>query len=125
MRTLVVGAGALGGYIGARLLEAGRDVASLVRPGREAALTRNGSVVKSPLGDKRRTDPPLLQAEQIRSSYDLVILACKSYDLESAMDSFSAAVGPKTAILPLLNGMRHLDSLSARFGSETVSAAAA
>jgi 2-dehydropantoate 2-reductase len=49
-----------------------------------------------------------------------VLLSCKAYDLEDAMASFEKAVGPGTAILPLLNGMRHLDRLAERFGAERV-----
>jgi 2-dehydropantoate 2-reductase len=45
-----------------------------------------------------------------------VLLACKAYDLDSAIASFAPAVGVDTTILPLLNGMRHLDVLQARFG---------
>ena len=50
----------------------------------------------------------------------VVLLSCKAYDLESAMEAFAAAVGPATTIVPLLNGMRHLDVLAARFGPATV-----
>ena len=49
-----------------------------------------------------------------------MLLACKAYDLEGATNSFAAAVGPNTAILPLLNGMRHLDILDTRFGADHV-----
>jgi 2-dehydropantoate 2-reductase len=47
MRILIVGAGAIGGYFGGRLLEAGRDVTFLVRPGRAEELDRSGLVVRS------------------------------------------------------------------------------
>jgi 2-dehydropantoate 2-reductase len=62
----------------------------------------------------------LLQAPELRQPFDLILLSCKSYDLESAMESFAPAVGPETMILPLLNGMRHLDVLEAKFGAEAV-----
>jgi 2-dehydropantoate 2-reductase len=52
--------------------------------------------------------------------FDLILLSCKAYDLEGAVASFTRAVGPQTAILPLLNGMRHLDLLTARFGADRV-----
>jgi 2-dehydropantoate 2-reductase len=52
--------------------------------------------------------------------FDLVLLSCKSYDLESAMDSFAPAVGPATLILPLLNGESHIDTLKKRFGTGAV-----
>jgi 2-dehydropantoate 2-reductase len=56
-------------------------------------------------------------AENLQERFDLVLLACKAYDLEGAIRSFAPAVGPNTAILPLLNGTRHLDTLDTRFGS--------
>ena len=116
MRILVVGAGAIGGYFGARLLEARRDVTFLVRPRRAAQLARGLSVV-SRFGNIDLAGPPTVTAEALHESFDLILLSCKAYDLEGAMDSFAPAVGPRTAILPLLNGMRHLDFLKARFGA--------
>jgi 2-dehydropantoate 2-reductase len=120
MRILVVGAGAIGGYFGARLLAAGRDVTFLVRPGRAAQLAKTGLVVRSKLGDLDLPPPPTVTADKIAGPYDLVLLSCKAFDLDNAMESFAPAVGLSTAILPLLNGMSHLDSLVARFGQSTV-----
>jgi 2-dehydropantoate 2-reductase len=120
MRTLVVGAGATGGYFGGRLLQAGRDVTFLVRSERAARLAGSGLTIKSPVGDAFLPSPPTVQAGQLRQSYDVVLLSCKSYDLDSAIDAFAPAVGPDTAIVPLLNGMRHLDVLDARLGAAHV-----
>jgi 2-dehydropantoate 2-reductase len=120
MRILVVGAGAIGGYFGGRLIEVGRDVTFLVRPKRAAQLAETGLVVKSRFGDVILKVPPTVQAHKIDRHFDLVLLSCKAYDLDAAIDSFAAAVGPETAILPLLNGMRHLDVLDERFGAAHV-----
>jgi 2-dehydropantoate 2-reductase len=120
MRYLVVGAGALGGYFGGRLIEAGHDVTFLLRPGRAKALQSTGLVVKSRFGDLSLPAPPFVLADGIASTYDVVVVGCKAYDLADTTSSFAPAVGPETAILPLLNGMRHLDDLSARFGRERV-----
>jgi len=120
MRILVVGAGAVGGYFGGRLLEAGCNVTFLVRPKRAAQLAETGLVVKSRFGDVILKVPPTVQANKIDRHFDLVLLSCKAYDLDAAIDSFTAAVGPETAILPLLNGMRHLDVLDERFGAAQV-----
>jgi 2-dehydropantoate 2-reductase len=117
MRYLVVGAGALGGYFGARLLQGGCDVTFLLRPGRAAALARTGLVVRSRFGDLSLPSPRYVLADTIAGPYDVVIVACKAYDLAETMESFAPAVGPATAILPLLNGMRHLDELQTRFDS--------
>jgi 2-dehydropantoate 2-reductase len=120
MRILVVGAGATGGYFGGRLLQAGRDVTFLVRPRRAALLSERGLTIRSPLGDFHHPAPPLVTREALGEAFDLVLLSCKAYDLDSAIASFTPAVGPHTAILPLLNGMRHLDVLAERFGAERV-----
>ena len=120
MRILIVGAGAIGGYFGGRLLQVGRDVTFLVRPGRAAELARDGLVIKSPHGDARIANPPALQASALAPDYDLVVLSCKAFDLDDAIASFRAGVGPRTTILPLLNGMKHLDVLDSAFGRDRV-----
>ncbi len=118
MRILVVGAGAIGGYFGGRLIEAGRDVTFLVRPRRAAELASAGLIIKSAAGDLTVPSPSTVLAENLNTRFDLVLLSCKAYDLDSAIAAFAPAVGPQTAMLPLLNGMRHLDVLDARFGRE-------
>jgi 2-dehydropantoate 2-reductase len=116
VKVLVLGAGAIGAYFGARLLEAGVDTTFLVRPRREAQL-RQGLSVRSPKGDIRLPAPPTVTADRLRKGFGLILLSCKAYDLAGAIESLAPAVGPETAILPLLNGMRHLDALKDRFGA--------
>ncbi|WP_426410548.1 2-dehydropantoate 2-reductase [Bradyrhizobium ganzhouense] len=120
MRILVVGAGAIGGYFGGRLLQAGRDVTFLVRPRRASELASDGLVIKSPNGDVTLKNPPTVQADALKEKFDVVLLSCKAFDLDDAITSFAAAVGPNTAIIPMLNGMKHLDTLDAKFGKERV-----
>jgi 2-dehydropantoate 2-reductase len=120
MRILAVGAGAIGGYFGGRLLQAGRDVTFLVRPKRAAELARDGLVIKSPNGDVTLKNPPVVQADTIKDKFDVVLLSCKAYDLDDAIKSFAPAVGEGTSIIPLLNGMRHLDILDQKFGAKRV-----
>jgi 2-dehydropantoate 2-reductase len=120
MRVLVVGAGAIGGYFGGRMLQAGSDITFLVRPRRAAELAAHGLVIKSPNGDVTLKDPPIVQADTLKDPFDVVLLSCKAYDLDDAMKSFAPAAGPQTSIVPLLNGMHHLDVLDARFGRERV-----
>ena len=129
MRILVVGAGAIGGYFGARLTVAGRDVTFLVRPKRAEQLT-GGLIVRSPKGDAKVAAPKLatearesplgIPSLAAQSPFDLILLSCKSYDLDGAMSSFAPAVGPATMILPLLNGESHVDTLKKRFGAGAV-----
>src|ERR1700693_4604616 len=120
MRILVVGAGAIGGYFGGRLLQAGRDVTFLVRPKRAAELARDRLVIKSPTADVTLKNPPTVQADKLAEKFDVVLLSCKAFDLDDAIKSFAAAVGPQTSIIPLLNGMRHIDVLDGKFGPERV-----
>jgi 2-dehydropantoate 2-reductase len=119
MRILIVGAGAVGGYFGGRLAQAGRDVTFLVRPCRAKQLRQDGLPIISPHGDVVLT-PKLITDEEIDTPYDLVFLSVKAYALEAAMNDFAAAVGPGTMIFPVLNGMRHIDLLAKRFGEQAV-----
>ncbi|WP_217538926.1 2-dehydropantoate 2-reductase [Stenotrophomonas sp. GbtcB23] len=124
MRILVLGAGGTGGYFGGRLAQAGVDVTFLVRPARAAQLDSEGLVIRSPLGDASfpvahvTADAlPALAAEQ---PFDLVILSCKAYDLDSAIEAIAPAVSSRTTVLPILNGLRHYAALDARFGRDAV-----
>lgn len=124
MRILVLGAGGTGGYFGGRLAQAGVDVTFLVRPARAAQLDSEGLVIRSPLGDASfpvahvtADSLPALAAEQ---PFDLVILSCKAYDLDSAIEAIAPAVSSRTTVLPILNGLRHYAALDARFGRDAV-----
>jgi len=119
MRILVLGAGAVGGYFGGRLAEAGRDVTFLVRAPRAAALAEKGLKVDSALGDFQ-VPVKVATADRVGGPYDLVILTAKHYDLDTAIDTIRPGVGPGTAVLPLLNGLVHLDRLDAAFGPDRV-----
>lgn len=123
MRTLVIGAGAVGGYFGARLAAAGRDITFLVRGRRAAQLRSNGLHVTAPQGNVDIDAPKLLLAEDLAANpapFDLILVSTKAYSLTEAMHDFAPAVGLETTILPLLNGMAHLDALDARFGPARV-----
>jgi 2-dehydropantoate 2-reductase len=119
MRILVVGAGAVGGYFGGRLAQAGRDVTFLVRARRASELKAKGLQIISPYGNLTLY-PKTITTSQIAGGYDLILLSVKSYSLPSAMNDFAGAVGRETMILPVLNGMRHIDLLAERFGKHAV-----
>ena len=114
MRLLVVGAGSTGGYLGGRLAQAGRDVTFLVRPMRAAQLRAEGLRLVSPHGDAT-LHPKVVTAGELTSLYDAVLLTVKGFQLEAALDDIAPAVGQETMILPVLNGMRHMEIIARRF----------
>ena len=120
MKILILGAGAVGGYWGARLHQAGIDVTFLLREKRAETVKKNGLVVKSP-----KTGDTVLPVKVVTKAteggpYDVIVLACKGYDLPSAMDAIAPAVGANTTIVPILNGHMHFAILDARFGKDKV-----
>ena len=124
MRILVLGAGGTGGYFGGRLAQSGADVTFLVRPARALQLEQHGLQIRSPLGD---ADFPVahvvadkLEALATEKAFDLVLLSCKAYDLDSSLEAIAPAVGPQTTVMPILNGLLHYAELDARFGRERV-----
>jgi len=122
MRMLMVGAGATGGYYGGRLALAGRDITFLVRGKRKEQMQRDGIRITSPAGEAALASPHIITADELKAAgtFDVIILSVKAYSLESAMDDVAPAVGDSTVIVPILNGLRHLDTLSDRFGKEKV-----
>ena len=119
MKFLILGAGGLGGYYGGMLLRGGADVTFLVRPRRAAQLAARGLVIRDPSGDFKSPVKTVL-ADEIDGPYDLVLLTCKAYDLERAIDDIIPALGSQSAILPVLNGIHHVATLVERFGSNRV-----
>ncbi|MFT9596747.1 ketopantoate reductase family protein [Mesobacillus sp.] len=120
MKILIVGAGAIGGYFGGRLLEKGEDVTFLVRQKRQQQLRENGLVVESIHGDMHFPKPKTILTGENVEAYDVVLVSTKSYHLDSAIESIQPYVGDETMVLPLLNGISHLDMLTEAFGAEKV-----
>ncbi len=118
-RILVLGAGGVGGYFGGRLAQGGADVTFLVRPARREQIERDGLRITSPLGDATLPVKTVL-ASELTPGYDFVLLTCKAYDLDSSMDAIAPAVTGDCTIVPLLNGLAHLERLDDRFGREHV-----
>lgn len=119
MKILILGCGAIGGYFGGRLQQAGLDVTFLVREHRQKILNDNGLSITSPFGDAHLQVNTVTKA-RLNSTYDLILLTCKSYDLDEAIDTISPAVGNQTIILPLLNGLNHFQKLDDKFKADRV-----
>ncbi|MBV1796590.1 ketopantoate reductase family protein [Siccirubricoccus sp. G192] len=119
MRILILGAGAIGGYYGMQLAEAGADVSFLVRRRRAAQIAQDGLVVQSRGRTLRRAVPTAL-AGQTTGPFDLILLTCKAYDLPQAIEAIAPATGAASLVLPLLNGMAQYEALDARFGADHV-----
>ena len=119
MKILILGAGAVGGYFGARLHQSGADVTFLLREPRAAKIKKEGLVIKSPKGDAVLPVKVVTKGAD-GGPYDVVILACKAYDLDSAMESIAPAVGPATTIVPMLNGHAQFAVLDKKFGADKV-----
>lgn len=119
MQTLILGAGAIGGYYVSHLARAGMKVSFLVRPGRAARLKTQGLTVWSQ-GVAQQQQVRTLVAAEVDQPLDLIILTCKAFDLPSAMNAIAPAVGPTSVVLPLLNGLAHMKVLTDRFGPERV-----
>ncbi len=124
MRILVLGAGGTGGYFGGRLAQSGADVTFLVRPARARQLQQHGLQIRSPLGDAdfavAHVSAEDLAARAAEHPFDLVMLSCKAYDLDSALDAITPAMGSSTTVMPILNGLLHYAELDARFGRDRV-----
>jgi 2-dehydropantoate 2-reductase len=120
MKIAVVGVGGLGGYIGGRLARSGQDVTFLARGQRLAALRGNGLRVRSPDGafviqPLQATDDPADVGP-----VDLILFCVKTYDVETAAEGLRPLVGPGTALLPVQNGMAHIEQLRSILGPEVV-----
>ena len=119
MKILVLGAGGTGGYFGGRLHEGGADVTFLVREKRAQHLAQHGLQIESPKGNatlKVKT----VRAQDVKAEYDIVLLSCKAYDLASSIDAIRPAMNAATCVVPLLNGISHIDTLDAAFGKSRV-----
>ncbi|HEY2011694.1 MAG TPA: 2-dehydropantoate 2-reductase [Rhizomicrobium sp.] len=120
---LVVGAGSVGGYFGGRLIQAGRDVTFLVRPARAAQL-RTGLVI---IDTHAKDVIPVkaIVAGDVGGRFDFIFLAVKSFQLSGTLEDIAPYLTDETAILPVLNGMSHMDVLRERFGADRILGGAA
>jgi 2-dehydropantoate 2-reductase len=116
MRLLIAGAGAVGGFVAARLADGGQDVTVLARPHRAEQLRDSGLRLASQ-GGIRTVRTSVVTADELSSDYDAIVLAVKSGDLDSVMDDIGPVAKQSAAIVPFLNGIAHVEPLVHRFGS--------
>lgn len=119
MKILVVGAGAIGGYFGGRLLERGKDVTFLVRENRRNQLEKTGLIIDSINGDFT-IRPPMILSGESEDKFDLILITTKSYQLYGAIDDIRPHLKKGGMVLPLLNGVSHVDELVEAFGEDAV-----
>ena len=118
MKILILGAGGVGGYFGAKLLRAGADVTFVLRDKRRQLIQEHGLSIETPK-ESFTVFPACVTSAELAADYDLIILAPKSYDLDDALSSLAGA-SSKGAILPFLNGLSHIGLLDQRFGKQRV-----
>lgn len=120
MRIAIIGAGGVGGYFGARLQQAGADVGFVARGAHLEALRRDGLKVESPLGDIHLPRVNATDNAADLGQADIVWLAVKLWDTESAIRSMKSVVGPDTGIISFQNGVQKDDVLRQAFGDRAV-----
>jgi len=119
MRILVLGAGAVGGYFGGHLADAGMDVTFLVREKRLQQLHKNGLVIESTCGDMALPVKTVMSGEPMQTP-DIIMVACKAYGLTDALTAIAPYAGPETVIMPVLNGVAHMDVIAKTFPEATL-----
>jgi 2-dehydropantoate 2-reductase len=119
LKILVLGAGGTGGYFGGRLHEAGADVTFLVRERRRAQIAQDGLRIETPSASVTLKVKTAL-ANEIKPEFDIIILTCKAYDLDASIAAIAPAMHAQTCVVPLLNGIAHLDALDQAFGKARV-----
>lgn len=118
MRALIVGAGGVGGYFGGRLAVAERDVTFLVHPRRAAQLA--GGLIISSKSQETVVPVKVIQVGDSAGEFQVILLAVKAYQLDGVLEDFGPYVSERTMILPVLNGMKHMDTLRSHFGATRV-----
>jgi 2-dehydropantoate 2-reductase len=120
MKFLVFGTGAVGGYFGGRLAQAGEDVTFIARGHHLKAILDSGLRVDSISGDFLIRPARATDSVRAIQRPDVVLLAVKSFQLDDAIEQLFPVVEEDTVILSLLNGIDHIDTLVREFGQEHV-----
>ena len=123
MRIAVIGAGAVGGYFGARIAAASGDKAEvlfLARGRHLEAIRQQGLFIESPAGNLRLTDVPVTDAPAGIGPVDVVLFAVKLWDTETAAEACRPLLKPDTAVVSLQNGVTGVDTLRRMLGERHV-----
>jgi 2-dehydropantoate 2-reductase len=117
LRILIVGAGGVGGYFGARLARAGLPVTLLARGHHLDAIQRDGLQIRSTVEGEYTVKLEALERIEGRPPVDLIIVSVKSFDTEAALAMVEPVLGPETAVLSLQNGVVNVELVEARVGA--------
>jgi 2-dehydropantoate 2-reductase len=120
MRIAVMGTGGVGGYFGARLAQAGHDVAFVARGRQLDAIRARGLRVESPLGDMHLPDVAVSDDPAELGMADLVLFAVKLWDTEQAAELVKPVLGPRSAVVSFQNSVVKDDILRRTIGAEHV-----
>ena len=120
MKFAIFGTGGVGGYFGGRLAQAGHDVTFIARGRHLASITETGLRVDSIGGDFLVKPANATDSPQSVGEVDVVIVAMKAWQLNESVEQLKPLVGERTMLLPLLNGIEHMELLVDKFGSEHV-----
>jgi len=120
MKIAIMGTGGLGGYIGGCLAHSGQDVTFIARGESLQVIGEKGLQVHSPRGDFLVNPVQATDNPDDVGPVDLVLFSVKSYDAENALESMRPMVGPKTTVLPVLNGIEHIAKMQAGLDAQQV-----
>ncbi len=120
MKIAIYGAGGLGGYYGARLADAGNDVAFIARGAHLEAIRKRGLRISSPLGDMHLPAPVATDRPAEVGPVDLVLVAVKTWQIPEVAAAMEPLLGERTVVLPFLNGVEASDDLAAVVGAGRV-----
>jgi 2-dehydropantoate 2-reductase len=120
MRIVIIGAGGVGGYFGARLIASGEDVTFVARGAHLEALRTNGLRLESPKGNLHLPQVNATSDVHAAGQADVVLLTVKMYDIESAAATLAPLIGPDTVVVTLQNGVEAVDIVAQQVGREHV-----
>ena len=120
MKITVMGTGGVGGYFGARLADAGHDVAFIARGKHLESMKQNGLKVFSDLGDTTINPIKVSENPEEFGVADIILFCVKAFDTQTAANLIKPIVGHNTGVIPFLNGLGHIEILKATLGEGAV-----